>query len=170
MVFMFILVLGTSVWVLVDGYKYEMDKNESPVVWFIGCLLLWIVAFPWYVVKRSNYKLKNNSKDEKSSKKEKGMVRVSKNNQSIVTRQIRLLPFIGTLMIIGGIVAVIYFAIFFDTSVAIPTTEIFGQTIGGGRVNNLGLMNDRSNGIMIGIGAAIFGLILSIVAKSKSKA
>ena len=58
---------------------------------------------------------------------------------------------------------------FFDTSVEVPTTTVFGQTIGGGRVNNLGLMSDRSNGIIIGIGAAIFGLILSIVAKSKSK-
>ena len=88
-----------------------------------------------------------------------------KKGQSIMTRPIS----IGVLVMIGGIVAVIYFAMFFDTSVATPTTEIFGQTIGGGRVNNIGLMNDRSNGIMIGIGAAIFGLILSIVAKSKSK-
>lgn len=91
------------------------------------------------------------------------------NHRSIMTKKFALLPFIGALMIIGGIVAVIYFAMFFDTSVATPTTQMFGQTIGGDRVNNLGLMNDRSNGIMIGIGAAIFGLILSIVAKSKSK-
>lgn len=77
--------------------------------------------------------------------------------------------FIPILMIIWGIMAVIYFTMFFDTSVAIPTTEVFGQTVGGGRINNLGLMNDRTNGITIGIGVAIFGLILSIVAKSKSK-
>ncbi|MBM2820549.1 MAG: Glycerol-3-phosphate acyltransferase [Candidatus Berkelbacteria bacterium] len=85
--------------------------------------------------------------------------------QSIMTKQISS----GVLVMIGGIVAVIYFAMFFDTSVVTPTTQMFGQTLGGDRVNNLGLMNDRSNGIMIGIGAAIFGLILSIVTKSKSK-
>lgn len=82
-------------------------------------------------------------------------------------RRIGYIPAIGILMIIGGIATVIYFSMFFDTSVAMPTTEIFGQTIGGGQVNNLALMNERSNGIMIGIGAAIFGLILPIVAKTK---
>lgn len=83
--------------------------------------------------------------------------------------QISYLPLIGTLMIIGGIMAVIYFAAFFDTSAEVPTTELLGQTIGGGRVNNLGLMADRSNGIMIGIGTSIFGLILLIATKFKSK-
>jgi hypothetical protein len=91
------------------------------------------------------------------------------NDQSIMTRNLGCLPFIGLFMLVGGIAAVIYFAAFFDTSISVPTTEIFGQTIGGGRVNNIGLMNDRSNGIMIGIGATIFGLILSIVTMSKSK-
>lgn len=93
----------------------------------------------------------------------------SSNNPSFMTKKFGLLPFIGVLMIIGGIVAVIYFVAFFDTSVEAPTTEILGQTIGGGRVNNIGLMNDRSNGIMIGIGTAIFGLILSVFTKSKSE-
>lgn len=91
------------------------------------------------------------------------------NHESIMTKKFDLIPFIGALLIIGGIMAVIYYAMIFDTSVQVPTTVIFGQTIGGERVNNLGLMNQRSNGILIGIGAAIFGLIVYTVAKNKSK-
>lgn len=109
------------------------------------------------------------SKEVKTEVREPKKQDQGKNDQSTPTRQIGCLSVIGVLMIIGGIVAVIYFAAFFDTSVETPATEILGQTIGGGRVNNIGLINDRSNGIMIGIGAAIFGLILSIVTKSKSK-
>jgi len=58
MYFIVILVLGTSIWVLVDGYRYEMGKGEHPIVWFIGCLLLWIAVFPSYLVKRNSYKFK----------------------------------------------------------------------------------------------------------------
>ncbi|MEI6040030.1 MAG: hypothetical protein WCP93_01625 [Candidatus Berkelbacteria bacterium] len=45
-----------------------MNKNESPILWFIGCLLLWIIAFPWYLAKRNHYKLKDNSEKGKDSK------------------------------------------------------------------------------------------------------
>src|SRR5688572_26315386 len=60
----FLIVLGTSIWVLVDanslGFgKRQMQKGKvdaSPWVWFLGCLALWIVVFPFYLVKRGRYK------------------------------------------------------------------------------------------------------------------
>ncbi len=64
------------------------------------------------------------------------------------------------ILVIGGLICGIYFLAFFDTSVEVPSQEIFGQTIGGGRVNNLGLMQDRQNGIYLGFGATIVGLAI----------
>lgn len=70
-------------------------------------------------------------------------------------------------MIIVGLLLACYFFFFFDTSVEVPTEHIFGQTIGGGRVNNLGLMNDRQNGIVFGFGMAIIGAVIELFARSR---
>ena len=74
---------------------------------------------------------------------------------------------IGGLMIIGGLIAAVYFFFFFDTSVEVPTQQIFGQTVGGGRVNNLGLMAQRQNGIIFSFGAAIVGAVIEFFARSR---
>ena len=47
---------------------------------------------------------------------------------------------IGLLLCVGGVVAASFFFAGFDTSVEVPTSQIAGQTVGGGRVNNLGLV------------------------------
>lgn len=52
-----------------------------------------------------------------------------------------------------GSATVIYFFSWFDTSVASPM----------GLVNNLGLMNQRTNGIIIGIGSSILGAIFLLL-------
>lgn len=77
------------------------------------------------------------------------------------------LPRIGAFFMMAGICAVVYFMFFFDTSVAVPETTFFGTTIGGGRVNNIGLMATRQNGLICGIGAAIFGAILFFLGQDK---
>ena len=71
-IIVFICVIGTSIWVLIDassiGVKKGMIKgffDMSPVGWFFGCLLAWIIAFPSYIAKRSQLKeiaqrMKNN--------------------------------------------------------------------------------------------------------------
>lgn len=45
-----IVVIATTICVYYDaktqGYK------QSPLWWVIGCLLLWIFVFPWYVATR----------------------------------------------------------------------------------------------------------------------
>ncbi len=77
------------------------------------------------------------------------------------------LGIIGGLMIIGGLIAAAYFFFFFDSSVGFSTQEIFGQTIGGGRVNNLGLIAERQNGIIFSFGVAIVGDAIASFARSR---
>jgi hypothetical protein len=62
----------------------------------------------------------------------------------------------GVLIFVGGIVGLIYYWQFFDTSVSVPTQTLFGETFGGGRVHNIGLMQKQQNGMIIsGIAAAL---------------
>ena len=69
------------------------------------------------------------------------------------------------LLIIFGLACGIYFLIFFETSVLVPEQEIFGRTYGGNRVNNLGLMQDRQNGLYLGFGAAALGIAIKLFHK-----
>ena len=61
-VVMVLIVLGTSIWVLFDAMRIGIKKGQiegfadlSAVGWFFACLLLWIVVFPLYLVKRADY-------------------------------------------------------------------------------------------------------------------
>jgi hypothetical protein len=58
-----IIVIATSIWVLVDAKTIGVKKgqitgvaNMGPFRWFIVCLLLWIVGFPFYLAKRGEFK------------------------------------------------------------------------------------------------------------------
>jgi hypothetical protein len=58
-----LIVLGTSVWMLIDATRLGVRKgmikgffNMGPAGWFLSSLVLWIVAFPAYLVKRDEYK------------------------------------------------------------------------------------------------------------------
>ena len=47
------------------GVKKEQIKglaNMSPMGWLVACLLLWIVAFPFYLIKRPILKRANESR------------------------------------------------------------------------------------------------------------
>jgi len=66
--FIWIMVIATSIWVLVDAKTIGVKKgqitgmgNMGPWSWFFGCLLLWIVCFPFYVAKRGEFKRVNSS-------------------------------------------------------------------------------------------------------------
>ncbi len=59
---MWIIVLGSAGWVLYDAKSIGVRKgvitgigNMGPWAWFFGCLLLWIVAFPMYLIKRGDF-------------------------------------------------------------------------------------------------------------------
>src|SRR4051812_6782248 len=48
-------ILGSSIWVLVDAGQRDWSGDSfasSPLVWFFGCLFLWIVIFPVYLIRR----------------------------------------------------------------------------------------------------------------------
>ena len=60
-------IVGTSLWVYVDAkwigiYRtgepcriYQLSLDMEPVDWLISCVLLWVVAFPAYLVKRPQF-------------------------------------------------------------------------------------------------------------------
>jgi hypothetical protein len=59
--FIFVLVVGTSIWVGVDASKREWGDDSfanSTGKWVIGSLLLWIVVFPVYLSRRGRATLK----------------------------------------------------------------------------------------------------------------
>ena len=68
-----------------------------------------------------------------------------------------LLGILAILLIVIGAGMVFYFMLIFDTSVEAPGVEALG--IASGRVNNIGLMADRQNGIVCGFGLVFFGVI-----------
>ena len=75
---------------------------------------------------------------------------------------------LGVLILLVGMGIVAYFYFFFSTAVDVPTTTINGQSFGGGQVNNLGLMNDRMIGIIIGIAACLIGTALWLFGRAKA--
>lgn len=62
-----IVVFGTSVWVLIDANRLGMKSagnvrqerwnvlEKDPAVWFLLCLLLWIVGYPMYLTARAKF-------------------------------------------------------------------------------------------------------------------
>jgi hypothetical protein len=50
------MVIGTAVWVFIDARRLRLQHYRtgltSPVVAAVGCIFLWIVAFPWYLSTR----------------------------------------------------------------------------------------------------------------------
>ncbi len=58
-----VVVVATRIWVLVDAKTIGVKKgqiqgmgNMGPWGWFFACLGFWIVSFPFYVAKRTEYK------------------------------------------------------------------------------------------------------------------
>lgn len=52
-----ILIIGTAIWVAVDAGKHQLSRYQNglggPIGASLACVLLWIVAFPWYLAVRS---------------------------------------------------------------------------------------------------------------------
>jgi hypothetical protein len=59
-----IVVLGSTIWVASDASNLGARKGATgggfldmgPVAWFFACLLLWIIAFPCYLIHRPRLK------------------------------------------------------------------------------------------------------------------
>jgi hypothetical protein len=56
-----IMIAGTGLWAAIDSQKIQLGRYKSgisypPAVIFIGFLLIWIIAFPWYLIVRHRIK------------------------------------------------------------------------------------------------------------------
>lgn len=55
---LFLVIVGTTIWVGYDHAAADrvMGRSfgDSTTFWVVACLLLWIVAFPWYLVHRQS--------------------------------------------------------------------------------------------------------------------
>lgn len=67
----------------------------------------------------------------------------------------------GLLLLIGGVLGTAYFFMFFDTSVAVSAGEFSG------RVNNIGLMSDRQNGLIASLVSATVGTLILVFAPTE---
>ena len=52
-----VVIVITAIWAAVDSSKIQLKRYRSgisygPVVLFLGFLLLWVIAFPWYLIVR----------------------------------------------------------------------------------------------------------------------
>ncbi|HET7228890.1 MAG TPA: hypothetical protein VFJ16_02680 [Longimicrobium sp.] len=56
-----LVVIATALWVYFDAKKLDLARYRTglinPEVVTIGCFLMWIVAFPWYLSARHKIKL-----------------------------------------------------------------------------------------------------------------
>lgn len=57
-VVLLLVVVGTTIWVGVDASKRDWGNGSGTGTWVVGCILLWIVAFPIYLWKRGKAPLK----------------------------------------------------------------------------------------------------------------
>ena len=69
----------------------------------------------------------------------------------------------GLLLLLAGLGTLVYFLMFYDTGVDVPSANIMGQEIGGGKVHNIGLMQTRQNGIIVGLVAGVAGLACLLI-------
>jgi hypothetical protein len=79
------------------------------------------------------------------------------------------LAIIGGFLLLVGVCASVYFAFFFAANVQIPTQEIVGQPYGDHQGAALNLVAQRNTGILVGIGTAIVGLVIAMMAFKKPR-
>lgn len=80
-----------------------------------------------------------------------------------------VLRIVGALLLILGAGSAVYYYQYFDTAVVTEPIVVLGQSYGGGqRVNNLGLMQERQNGLMLGAGGAVVGLALLLYGQTRA--
>lgn len=76
------------------------------------------------------------------------------------TTQIQPFRLVGLLLVVAGIIGVIFFSVFYDTTVEVPH---------GGRVHHVGEMQNRQLGIIVSAVGVLSGVILIAVAALKQK-
>lgn len=75
---------------------------------------------------------------------------------------------IGAFLLLAGAAACLYYFTL-DVTVAVPRVEFLGTQMGGGRVANLSLMNERQSGLTLGVGGMIVGTLLLLIGEATGK-
>lgn len=70
-------------------------------------------------------------------------------------------------IVMVSVVSGLYFVFIFNTAVKVPAEDIGGQTVGGGYVNNIGLMQDKQNGIILSIAGFFGGMLFAYLGRSR---
>ena len=53
----FLILGGTAIWFYLDAKTIGVTNDQGgPIGWAIACVLLWIIAFPAYLYKRSEFR------------------------------------------------------------------------------------------------------------------
>lgn len=104
-----LIVLGTSIWVLVDAITIGVKKGQikgftdaGPVGWFGLCLLLWIVGFPLYLAKRGEY-IHINTKQKKKAKKNK------ENKENMNKQEVFVLKILAIIIAVVSLIGTFYY-------------------------------------------------------------
>lgn len=57
---LYAIVLGTIVWTFLDAYHHKIPTSgvdysihTGALTWLLGCLVIWIFVFPFYLIKRA---------------------------------------------------------------------------------------------------------------------
>lgn len=87
---MIVIVIITSIWVLIDAGKVGFKSGKlggsfdyGPGGWFIFCLLFWIIGFPAYLYKRSQYEAMNSGRNSGAEYKNNSNNKSDINDDSI---------------------------------------------------------------------------------------
>jgi hypothetical protein len=56
-----LVIVGTTIWIGIDASQREWSDGSGTAAWVLGALLLWIVVFPYYLVRRSKAPLKGST-------------------------------------------------------------------------------------------------------------
>ena len=156
-----LIVVGSTIWVGIDAKKHQVSTlakapyslNTGAVAWVLYCILFWIAAFPCYLYRRS--------KVLSAAAATAGNTATPAGNKGPGK-----LKLVGTVLMALGLLSLVYFLMIYDTSVEVPTETVMGQQIGGGRVHNTGLLQNRQIGIIIGGVIALAGLSCFLVGTS----
>ena len=74
----------------------------------------------------------------------------------------------GVFLLVIGLIMFFYFAAAFDTSVAVDYSATGGNSFGfPDRVNNIGLMQERNTGLVVGIVLAVGGGVLMVIGRKR---
>ena len=146
-----LIVIGTSIWVLFDakaiGVKRGQIKgmaNMEPVGWFLTCLGIWIIAFPFYLVKRSEFRRINQGLKIEDSKEFANKNKATFSIAGIVAGVLILLFLLGFHIVIysGGVTLIPKEHLSFSETIVHVEDIIrqynnrdFGQVLRGERVN-----------------------------------